>query len=440
MQDCGPSLFDINNEILNKCFNLLSIDDLCTAKGVCKIFRSLAETAFKHRHGINIIFDDPITNTQRTTRIIKCFGQCMESVTIDGSIAWDLNTSTLSLIHQHCTRKLNKLRLICVHFDKSTIKVLQQLVPRLEEIEFCYCTIESGQRYTTIFKSAEKLRTLIIIGMGREIDLRFLNKKWPNLERLEIISERLLNETVLTQFLKQNRAIKHLSYLPNTLPIGKLSWLEHMPDLEHLSIELNKNYDYVKLFLGLKKLQSIIIRYQDYEKPIDRLMVILSKIPTLETISLWSVGFHHILSFSSFKHVKTLELRDVKFVIDRRVVAYEIQRQWNVENLYFDISAVRSVDDVEIYVEHFDNLRNLFLCDMRTSVISSVELMPTNTRYKLWCSKRIMKPLCIHIDSNYLQTRAFTDPSENVVFRAFKNHLCQTLNVISSARLSNLMF
>lgn len=437
--DFVPSLSDMDNEIVDKCFNFLSIDELCTVKGVCKRFRSLAETAFKRRHGIDITFDDPIVNIQKTTRIIKCFGQCMEGVTIEGSIAWDLNTTIMSLISQYCTQKLCRLRLICVHFDKSAVKILQHLVPRLEEIEFLYCTIESNQRYSTIFKSAENLKTLIIIGKGEVIDLKFLSRKWPNFEKLEIISERLLNETVLTQFLKQNRAIKYLSYLPNTLPAEKLSWLEHMPDLEHLSIDLSKDCDYVRPLSRLKNLQSVAIRYRDYEKPIDKLMVILSKITTLATISLWNVALQKILTFPSFQYVKTLELRDVKFVADRKVLSYEIQRQWNnIENLRLDQTAVRTADDVELYIECFAELKNLFLCDMR-SVITGAELLPTKAQYKSWCSQRIKNPVCIFVDCSHLQTLAFADPNENVVFRPFKNRLCQTVNIMSSTGLNNLV-
>lgn len=432
-----PNLYDLDNNVLLKLFERFSLDDLCTMKGICTRFRMLAIKSFKQNHANNMVFDNPIENMVQTTRIIKCFGQRITSITIEGSVAWDLNLSTLQLIAQHCGCKLVKLRLICFNFDKQAVAVLKTMSSKLQTIELHYCTIESKQHavnYNVAFKAMDNLKEFVIIGGTEEIDLKFLNKRWPALDKVEVIAVQLTDESVLCQVLKKNREIKYFSYLPNTPSECKHSWMNsfdnYAPHLVDLSIELVQNIDYAQLLKGLTTLQRIVISCEGYNKPIHPLITILSKMKTLEVFSLWNADFCQFLTMPKLKNVHTLELRELKSVFGITALVHEIAMQWiNVETLYLDHSIIRAVEQLGHFVQNIPQLRNLYLCDMK-----SFFLMPNKMLFDLWCSKRFIQ-LHIFVDSRYL-ARQSTHPENPIVFHAIKDRVSQSVNVVCGRTLN----
>lgn len=430
------SLNDLDNSALMKLFERLSTEDLCTMKGICTRFRLLANKTFKRHHANDIIFENPIENMVHTTRIIKCFGKYITSVTIAGSVAWDLNTSTLQLIAQHCGSKLKKLRLLYFHFDKQTVAVMKTLASKLTIIELLYCSVDleqHGVNYNVAFKAVENLKEFVIIGGTEEMDLKFLNKKWPALEKVELISVQLTDELILAQMLKKNRVMVHFSYVPNVPVTTKNAWINwfdnHELGLKDLSIELIDNIDYVPLFSRLKYLRRIVISCKGYNKPIHPLVTILSKVKTLEVFSLWNVNFCQLLTMPKLQHVKTLELREMHSVFDRNALVYELSKQWGkVENLYLDHSVVRGAEDLGLFVQNIPQLKDLFLCDMKTFY-----LLPDTMQFNVWCLRRFIQ-LHVYVDARFLTHRATTD--RQIVFRAIKDRISQAVSVLCSSNLN----
>lgn len=430
-----PSLDDLDDKTILILFARFTLDDLCTMRGVCKRFRYLANKTFRHNFANRIHFDDLLMNISPATRIIHHFGQFMKSITINGSVAYPLNTSILQSLDNHCGSKLKKLRLICIYFDKPTHAVVKALVERLETVELMYCIIDSEQKganYGTIFRSARLLKELVIIGRNEEINLKFLNKKWTFIEKVEIVSVQLDDETVLSNFLKKNSTIRCLSFLPVVPFQCKDSWikeLQNTPDMEEISIDLNPNINIAHVLSKLTKLRRIAINCRGYNKPIHQIINVLTKIATLEVLSLSHVRFHEFVTLPKLPHINTLELREVESNVNQEILAIEFHKQWkNLENLWLDHSIVCNANHMGIFVG-LPMLKTLNLCNMK-----SFCLMPDAIQYQSWCSKRT-KQLQIFVDSRYLARHGVINSIQPIVFRPFKDSLAQTVNMFCSAHL-----
>lgn len=431
------SLDNLDNNCLMKLLEQLPIADLCTMAGVCHRFRSLARSTFKRCHAKNIIFGNPIENMASITRIIKCFGGLMKSIVIEGSVVWDLNFSILKLLNEYCGAKLKKLRLTFFHFDKSSTTVMKTLAASLTTIELLYCTVDADQHgvnYNVAFKSVENLKEFVVIGGTADISLRFLNQQWPALKKVELCSVQLTDESVLAQMLKKNRDIQYFGYFPMTSRLNQQPWVQSFdgftPKLEDLSIELNQKISsatYVQLLSGLTNLRRIAINYNGYKKPIYKIIETISKYKTLEVVSFWNIDFCQFLTIPEIKNIKTLELRGINSIFDRCPLVNELIKHWNmVEHLYLDHSVIRSANDMELFVENIDQVKHLYLCDMKT-----FSLMPDQKQFNSWCSKR-SETLHIHVDSRYMMGQQMSDESQLIVFHAIESRIKQTVNVLYS--------
>lgn len=426
---------DLCDTFLLDVMKYLTIEELCVVKGVCRRLCKMAIKTFARRHAGAVHFDDLIFNMPEIVRIIRCFGPIIKSATVNGSIAWDLNTSILTMLTQKC-RKLKKLRLVCFNFDKPEMSIMKTLVQSLQTIELLFCTVADkyGVNHSVFLKTADEMKELMIIGHDQMIDLKCLNKRWTAMEKLIVISAKLTDEEVLGHFLRKNRAIKHFSYMPNApLSCGR-SWIDSFdniaPYLSEICIELNKNNDYVQLFSSLTKLQRVVIRCQGYNGPIHDIFAQLAKINSLKVIGLWNISFPEFLTLPKLSNIETLELREIKSLFDLKTMTNEINKQWcNVENLYLDHTTIRDVNDVEVLVKNVKQLKNMFLCNIRGFFI-----IPDAIQYNIWCSIRT-NPLNIFVDSRYLTQQTISDPSQNIVFQSFKNRTSEMVNVICAANL-----
>lgn len=425
---------NLNDNVLLKCFGFLSVDELCTVKAVCKRFRQAANKSFKRRYADSIQFDDLIFNIQDIVRVIRCFGSQIRSVIINGSVMWDLNLTILLLLHENC-ENLKKLRLICFNFDKSQTVIMKNLVQRLETIELYYCTIESvsfGVNYNVMFKRANKIKELVMIGQNQEIDVKFLNKTWPHMEKLELFSVSVTDEEVLGSFLRKNRSVKYFGYMPNVNCTGE--WVEscnsYIPSLVDLSIQLKKpSVQYVDLFNELRHLRRIAINCYQNSNPIIELVNILAKFRKLEVFSLWCIHIDRFFNFPEL-NVKTLELREMIIMNERKSLVIELIHRWEgIENLYVDHTIIRHADDLGVFVKNLHKLKNLYLCEMKGFFI-----MPTSKQFELWCTKR-PKKLNIFIDEAYLPRSGIIHGDQKIVFKPFKNRMSQMVNVLCSAHL-----
>lgn len=429
-----PTIRDLNASLLLNVAKFLSLGELCTVKGVCKRFRMTAIEMFRQRYEESIHFDDLMFNMHHVLRVIRCFGPHMTSLTVDGSFALDLNETILTSLIKRC-QNLKKLKLICFHFDKSTVAIMKALVPRLEVIEFLYCTIESkvhGVNYNVILKAADRMKELAIIGNGQEIDLKVLNKKWNGMQRLEIVSVRVTDEEVLGRCLEKNTSIKHFSYMPNEPSQHPcMQTISNFGNyLEEFVIELNKCIDYVPLFESLQSLRRIVINCQGYNEPIQPLVDILARRSKLEVFGLWNVDVCELTKLPKMDKIKTLELRKLKNLGNKEILAYALVNSWtNTENLYLDHTTIHDGTDLEIFVEGWGKLKNLFLCDIRSFFI-----MPSSTQYKSWCTSR-KDNLNIFVDSRYLTQDETVKYDLKIAFKPFKNRISQFVNVISGANL-----
>ncbi|XP_031638725.1 uncharacterized protein LOC116350887 [Contarinia nasturtii] len=434
------SLNDLGDKFLLNSMLYLPLNELCVMKGVCQKFRILANKAFKRRSGGQIRCDNLIENFQQIAHILRCFGSTIKGVTIDGSFVWDLNTSLLTLLNEHCT-KLTKLRLVCLHFEKADINIMKTLIQRLESMEMFYCTIATarGINYNVFLKEAHFLKEFTFIGQEQVIDLKCLNNRWPYMEKLQIISAHLDEEEILNQFLRKNQTVKYFCYTPNILHPIKRSWcpwtkmqtIDFLSDLVELSIELNKTTKYQPIFKDLIKLQRIVINCQAYNKPIDELVEILAKKKSLNVLGLWNLEFDDISTLPKLTNIVTLELREIKPKVDQKTLSAALKTQWNtVKNLYLDYTTVRDVDDLEFFVVKGTQLENLYLCNVK-----GLFIMPDHEQYDTWCTKR-RKHLNIFIDPFYLmKQQSYFGKNKKIQFKTFKEPIGQYVNVICGANL-----
>lgn len=422
---------DLSESALLEVMEYLSLEELCVSKGVCRRFRKAANQTFERRYAGEVHFDDLIFNMPEIVCTINCFNPLIKSVIVNGSVAWELNTSILTMLIKKCNQ-LKKIRLICFQFDKDEMPIMKTLVQRLETIELLYCTMATkrGVNYNVFLKLAEKMKELVIIGHEQEIDLKCLNKRWAAMNKLEIISARLTDEEVLGHFLNKNPLVKYFSYMPNALRSSGRPWVDptninFATNLTEISIELNKNIDYDFIFHSLKKLQRIVIRNQGYDKPIHNIISHLAKLKTLKVVGLWNINFCDFLTLPKLNNIHTLELREIKSVFELKNMIYVLNKNWlSVKNLYLDHSLVRHAKDVEVFVENVDQLENLFLCNMRGFFI-----IPNIMQYNIWCSRR-MNPLNIFVDSRHFMEYTTIDQNQEIVFKPFKSRIIQMVNVI----------
>lgn len=428
---------DLTDDVLLKLMERFDIDELCTINYVSKRFRLLASKVFTQRYANHLRFANPIENMNQTTQIIACFGHLMERITIEGSIAWELNESTLKQIDQHSTNKLQKISLIYFYFNKTIITIMKTLAAKLSAIELLYCRFDGEQRGVNCniaFKSMVNLKEFVVVGCGESIELQFLNKKWENLKTFQVISTRINDTLSISQFLKKNPTIRKFAYLPSVPDVaaegadkfGRQSWLECLDsDLRELAIEVNDNFDwnYVQLFKVLKKLQRITIKCNGQNQSISRFVRIFSKIDSLQAFCLWNASEKIIFDIPALMNIKTLELREIQNIADRMNLACGLTSRYGyIENLYLDHSAVQSANELGFYIENMPHLKQLHLCHMK-----SIDLMPATEQYLSWCSKRT-SPIQVFIDSRYVKLNdSFGDSSQPVVFKGFNdriNHIC----------------
>lgn len=427
------TLNDLDDFILLRCIEFLSLDDLCSIKGVSRRFQILANDTFERRFASQIHFENLIEKMPEISRTIKCFGNIITNVALDGSFVWDLNTSILKLLSKNCS-KLKKLRLICLHFDKIEISIMKKLAKNLETIELFYCTIniKYGVNYNVFLKEADKMKEFVFIGRDEVIDLKCLNKCWTYMEKLEIMSARLVDEEVLVQFLRKNRKVKHFGYMSN---LKKSSWIDSFDNnalyLTELSIELNNNnINYMDLISGLTNLRRIVINCQGYDKSINELVGVLSKMKTIEVFGLWNASFHDFTTLQQFPNLQTLELRKMNTFYHLNTMILALQNSWNqVKNIYLDYSVICNANDIGLLVEEMEKIENIYLCDMK-----GFFLMPHAMQFQSWCKNRL-NPLNIFVDSRYFVQHAFLGSSQKIVFQPFKDRISQIVNVICSANL-----
>lgn len=426
---------DLNNLLLLKIVEYLSLDELCTVKCVSKRFNWIASKMFWIEYRQFIHFDNLMFNMQCILRYIRCFGAYMRNVSVDGSFALALNTAILTSIIKYC-RNLKGIKLTCFHFDKPTVAIMKTLVGPLNSIELIYCTIESnlrGVNHNIILKSALQMKELVIIGNGQQIDLKALNKKWAGMERLEIVSVRVSDEEILGHCLRKNPTIKHFSYMPNGPSLNNnLNWTRafgyYVPhQLEELVLELNNNIDYISLFQSLLNLRRIVINCREYKRSIQPLFDILAKRDKLDVLGLWNVDVFDFYQIPEMGSIRTLELRQLRSLDYPPMLARRLMTRWNeLTDLYLDYSTIRNADDIGLFTG-LSNLENLFLCDIR-----SFHLMPSPIQFKSWCANR-KDFLEIFVDSRYLTQYDTFESDEKIVFNPFANRISQIVNVISSA-------
>lgn len=424
-----PSIFSLKDDLIMEIIKYLPLNDLCSVKGVCRRLQFLAKKTFYRHYSNHIQFDDLFMNFSEITRIVKHFGEYMKSITIDGSVAFPLNTSLFTLLNKHCGCRLVKLRLNFVHVDKPTATVLKALAERLETVELFYCTINStqvGANYGTIFRTANQLKEFVIVGRNEEIDLKFINKKWKSIEKLQIFAARLTDDAVLAGFLRKNPDVRCIVYLPDEPVRNRKSWLQELPlNIEELTIELFPGENINYMLSKMMNLQRITINCRNYTKSI---CPVINTLTEIETLSLHGVDFDDFIISSRMSNIKSLELCEIKNLRDRKKLASSIKNAWKgVVNLSLDHSIVRNADDLGVFVEALPMLQTLYLRNMKT-----FDLLPDALQYQSWCSKWAKK-LNIYVDSRFLTHRRTIVPSQQIEFRPLKDHFAQTVDIFSSS-------
>lgn len=435
MKHSSPStIFSLKDDLIMEIIKYLPLNDLCSMKGVCRRLQFLAKKSFYRQYSNHIQFDDLLMNLGEITRIVKHFGEYMKSITIDGSVAFPLNTSLINSLNKHCGCRLVKLRLNFFHVDKPTAIVLKALAERLETVELFYCTINStqvGANYGTIFRTANQLKEFVIVGRNEEIDLKFINKKWKSIEKLQIFGARLIDDDVLVGLLRKNPGVRCLMYLPDEPVQSRTSWLNLILksslslNIEELTIEMFPGEDISYLLSKMTNLQRITINCRNYTESI---CPVINTLTEIETLSLHGVDFDDFIMSSRMSNIKSLELCEIKNLHDRNRLASSIKNAWkSVVNLSLDHSIVRNADDLGVFVEALPTLQTLYLRNMKT-----FDLLPDALQYQSWCSKWANK-LNIFVDSRFLTHRGTIVPSQQIEFRPLKDHFAQTVDIFSSA-------
>lgn len=372
-----------------------------------------------------IYCDNLVQNMPAITHILDNYGSLITDVTIDGSFMWNLNQWLLTQLNEKC-KNVKRLRLICFRFRSDEIEAMKILIQNVEVIEFFYCTLGSKRlKYDAFLENARALKELIYIGRNEEITLKCLNDIWPYIEKLQIISAKLKNETVLWYFLLKNyKTLKHYCYMANT----PYSFDPCTTNLTELSMVLDEEMKYDELE-GLVKLQGIVISLNNYKKSIRPFAKILENMDSLNVLGIWHMKFEQFSKLPKMTNIRTLELREFKSKVDPKILSSEIDLRWSdVKDLYLDHSVIRNVNDLELFVVDGQQLENIFLCNLK-----GFHIIPNEEEYNSWCMKR-QKRLNIFCDPSYLKNPLpYFDLNKSIQIIPFADPIVQFLNVLCTA-------
>lgn len=432
-----------SNYLAEKCDSIehlqhLTLDELCTQYEKSPQDHPSINEIFTEKFAENIEFDDLILNMAEITRVIECFGPLIHTITIYGSIMWELNQAVLDLMHVYC--RLKYLRLICFRVDKSIVITMTEILQTVEKLELIHCSKQNRSCFEEMFLQCDQLKELIIFCPDILLDAKFLTRKYKQLRKLILIVGQINDDKVLAEFFNNHPKVRHFNYLPQLAGPKKstssMSWANIMDDLpskiQDFGIQLSPDIaDQRRLITGLGNLKRIVIDFsRTTDKSVGKFLGALSTDGTLDTVSIWSAKCstelgHGLAKFNS--NLTTLELRQFPKSCDLKslIITADLGKNLNnLQNLYLDHTSVRSADDILVLIKHFRRLANLYLCDMRNFF-----LLPTKTRLQAWCL-RVYDRLNIFVDSLYMkQIREYNLPDNAIQFIPFENRLCQMVNV-----------
>lgn len=383
------------NDCLRQLFETMPWNELCGLQSVSGDYRVIADRVFIDKYADHIEIDDLMKNILNDEQIVTCFGGLIKKLTVTGCFFHELNTSILEKISEYCSNNLKELRLVCFNFDKVAFTHLTKIFDKLESFQLHFSELTVPQSYIDFQKLlsvGKNIKELSIISnhcCNQTINGKFLNRKLPSLEKVEIIAARLQDEKTLGLFFKKNSQIKRFIYMPCSPPVtSSKSWLDQMTNfatnLKDLSVRLmpNDNSFEVK---KLTKLNRIEINCMESEKTLLSIVKQLAVTNTVEVLSLWSVTITAELLAELEKMIKlqTLELRELKSKYDVKELVPALRKMKYLSELRLDYTTINCFGDVRQIYENCKSIKRLMLCDLRCS-----EKLPGKSETTPWLKRR----------------------------------------------------
>lgn len=237
-EESPPDIFKLNVDCYHEIFDWLSQSDIIALGKTCKRLQRVAGSFFRENYGIKVARGENngiYVLSQRS----NVFSQYIRNISISGN-----RLGAYNFVGSCCTNSTKNLRFYGTLPDGG-FECIKNVLKGIEILEMNECIIK-GEFYENYFKYCPNVRSLsvsrsdrikdkrIIIGSGNE----WLFKKYPNLEKFELIDCCELKQNELVTFLEQNPNIKNFSTDSKTLWECRHSLLGSSVKLDRLAIDI----------------------------------------------------------------------------------------------------------------------------------------------------------------------------------------------------------
>lgn len=214
-----PEIFKLTVDCFNELFDYLSLEDLCSFGGTCRLIQKFAGDYFKRNYssakkitdnkGIVIIYIDSVKSHRIAAPILNPF---IASITHRTD-----KIQSLRYIDMHSDEfsSLVEIHFMCIALNVSKINCLQQILPKIEVIKLTQCSIE-GDIYMQILCYCTNLKEIHVDDEGNRLILNestnpWLLQRYSFLETLHLTQSKPFKINELCEFFQKNPNVRTFS-------------------------------------------------------------------------------------------------------------------------------------------------------------------------------------------------------------------------------------
>lgn len=263
VEDLNRNFLSMNNDCIDKIFEWLELDDICSISDTCKRLKVLSSDYFQRKHkkkllpGMSIIALNGKIEVLPNERCVRSFSRCFDNVIVKDDFRSNLNIEKLSLfIRENCNENLSSLQFQSMFLNHSIGESIKSVLMNVETLSFSACELEGT--YHKILKHCKNLTYLTVVDTyGNKID-QLLLKTYPKLEHFNCrYYGRVLMTTNLKIFLQHHLNLKRLTWCFHAR-IRETTFSDKTLECIEMIVENGKNIEELFLsFDGTYNLASI---------------------------------------------------------------------------------------------------------------------------------------------------------------------------------------
>lgn len=222
VMDKKTSFLSMNSDCIDKIFEWLELNDICSMSETCKQLKILTSDYFQRKYknklsrGMHIIAVKGIIELRPNERYVKSFSRCFDSVivNVDARVCTNINLSKTDLplfIRENCGEYMSSIRFQTMFLSQTFGNSIMSVLKNVETVVFSDCDIEGT--YHQILKYCPNLKYLTVEEMyGNKIE-QLLLETFPKLEHFDCVYYGRVSITDnLKIFLRKHQNLKRLTW------------------------------------------------------------------------------------------------------------------------------------------------------------------------------------------------------------------------------------